>query len=218
MRRPPRRSIRSIGKRRKWSLLPSTASTGAIDSRAAITSSAPMSPAWMIASTPRKRRGMAGSNFPWVSEMTPILIGTPLSGPPADPGLLAPARAPVVGPRDRAALGPAGLAPSLGRDGIDLLPRGVQHDAVVPEGRLDRHLAVPHVVEHPRLVAVERVPVAGAAGEPDVERVAGTQGEHLFARHRLPPAVGALDHRLAPGRRQATEQAPGPRVEALAAM
>ena len=56
------------------SLLPRTAVTGAIASRARSTSGVPMSPACTIRSTPRRRRSASGRRSPCVSDTTPMTV------------------------------------------------------------------------------------------------------------------------------------------------
>src|SRR5450756_2396077 len=54
------------------SVLPRTACTGAIRARARKIRGSPISPAWMMSSTPLRAWSAWGRSKPWVSEMTPM--------------------------------------------------------------------------------------------------------------------------------------------------
>ena len=75
MRLPPTSTTRVWGRsaaQSPRSVLPRTACTGAIRSRAGRIFGSPMSPAWMMSSTPSRAWTAWGRSKPWVSEMTPI--------------------------------------------------------------------------------------------------------------------------------------------------
>ena len=77
-----------------------------------------------------------------------------------------------------------------------LLERAAQHHAVALPGRVERHVLVPHVVEHRGGVAVQRVAPAAAAAEVEHEPVAGLHAHpgHRRGHHHLP--VGAREDAL----------------------
>ena len=69
--------LRIIFRPRPLSTFPLIAITGAIRRSLSMTSGRPMSPAWMIRSTPASRCSASGRSNPCVSEITPILSTTP---------------------------------------------------------------------------------------------------------------------------------------------
>src|SRR5437867_6581469 len=84
----------------------------------------------------------------------------------------------IEGPRDRAALDAKSLPGFLRRDLVDGVASAAEHDAIGLARGLARDLAVQDVGEHQLGSAVERIAVAGAAGDVFPELIAGVEHDH----------------------------------------
>src|SRR6266404_6995116 len=93
-----------------------------------------------------------------------------------------------------------------------------QRDAVGRDRHRRRDLAVQHVGEDRRGVAIQRIAIAGATGDVLPELVARVQHDHLLGRQRLARAVRSHDVRVGAGAGRAALETPGRGPEALAAV